>query len=638
MDKNTIIGFVLIAAILIGYSVYSQPSDEEIAQQIELAKRDSIETAKRIAAEKMKEKKELNNQKENLKDSTQLFFSALTGSAKDIILKNNKIELTVSTKGGTVNKAIIKNFTGHNIGKEDSNSVTLFEGKDQNLNFMLATKEDNIATKDLYFTPSEISDSTVTLTANASNGKAIVMKYTLGKDYMLHMAFKAVGMNGLFAPNYNMMDVDWYDKCRQQEKGFTFENRYSTLTYKEVEGDTDYLSETAEKRDENIEEALDWVAFKNQFFSTIMIAKDNFAKNSMLTSIPQEKGSGYLKEFQAKMKTPFDPSGIKASEFEFYYGPNDYRLLNNIEEESTFGKDLELQKLVYLGWPIVRWINRFFTIYVFDFLTKLGIPMGIVLILITLLLKAITFPLVKKSYMSSAKMRVLKPRLEEATKQYNKPEDQMQKQQAMMAEYAKYGVSPLSGCLPMLIQMPIWIAMFNFVPNAIQLRGQGFLWIDDLSTYDPIIEWNTNLWLIGDHLSLTCILFCVANVLYSFMTMRQQKDQMVGQQAEQMKMMQWMMYLMPVMFFFMFNDYSSGLNFYYFISLFFSAAIMWTLRKTTDDVKLLQILDARYKENKNNPKKVSGLAARLEAMQKQQAELQRKREELERKKKGLNHV
>ena len=638
MDKNTIIGFVLIAAILIGYSVYSQPSDEEIAQQIELAKRDSIEAAKRIAAEKMKEKKEVNNQKENLKDSTQLFFSALTGSAKDIILKNNKIELTVSTKGGTVNKAIIKNFTGHNIGKEDSNSVTLFEGKDQNLNFMLATKEDNIATKDLYFTPSEISDSTVTLTANASNGKAIVMKYTLGKDYMLHMAVKVVGINGLCAPNYNMMDVDWYDKCRQQEKGFTFENRYSTLTYKEVEGDTDYLSETAEKRDENIEEALDWVAFKNQFFSTIMIAKDNFAKNSMLTSIPQEKGSGYLKEFQAKMKTPFDPSGIKASEFEFYYGPNDYRLLNNIEEESTFGKDLELQKLVYLGWPIVRWINRFFTIYVFDFLTKLGIPMGIVLILITLLLKAITFPLVKKSYMSSAKMRVLKPRLEEATKQYNKPEDQMQKQQAMMAEYAKYGVSPLSGCLPMLIQMPIWIAMFNFVPNAIQLRGQGFLWIDDLSTYDPIIEWNTNLWLIGDHLSLTCILFCVANVLYSFMTMRQQKDQMVGQQAEQMKMMQWMMYLMPVMFFFMFNDYSSGLNFYYFISLFFSAAIMWTLRKTTDDVKLLQILDARYKENKNNPKKVSGLAARLEAMQKQQAELQRKREELERKKKGLNHV
>jgi len=227
--------------------------------------------------------------------------------------------------------------------------------------------------------------------------------------------------------------------------------------------------------------------------------------------------------------------------------------------------------------------------------------------------------------MSSAKMRVLKPKLDEATKQYDKPEDQMKKQQAMMQMYSQYGVSPLSGCLPMLIQAPIWIAMFNFVPNAIQLRRQSFLWIDDLSTFDPIIEWNTNIWGIGDHLSLTCILFCVANILYSYMTMRQQRDQMVGQQAEQMKMMQWMMYLMPLMFFFMFNDYSAGLNFYYFISLFFSAAIMFVLRKTTNDAKLLAILEARYKENKNNPKKQSGLAARLEAMQKQAEELQRQR-------------
>ena len=264
----------------------------------------------------------------------------------------------------------------------------------------------------------------------------------------------------------------------------------------------------------------------------------------------------------------------------------------------------------------------------------MNINMGIVLILITLLLKLITFPLVKKSYMSSAKMRVLKPKLDEATKQYDKPEDQMQKQQAMMTMYSKYGVSPLSGCLPMLIQMPIWIAMFNFVPNAIQLRGESFLWIQDLSTYDPIWEWHDSLWLIGDHLSLTCILFCVANVLYSIMTMRQQRDQMVGQQAEQMKVMQYMMYVMPVMFFFMFNDYSSGLNFYYFASLFFSAAIMWALRRTTNDEKLLAILEANYQENKNNPKKTSGLAARLEAMAKQQEEMKRRREELDRKRRG----
>ena len=345
-----------------------------------------------------------------------------------------------------------------------------------------------------------------------------------------------------------------------------------------------------------------------------------------MVSTPQEKGTGFLKHYQAELTTKFDPTGKEASEFEMYIGPNDFRLIQSVEEQSTFGKDLDLEQLVYLGWPLFRIINRWFTLYVFDFLTQFGFNMGIVLILITLLLKAITFPMVKKSYLSSAKMRVLKPKLDEATKQYNKPEDQMQKQQAMMQLYAQYGVSPLGGCLPMLIQMPIWIAMFNFVPNAIQLRRESFLWINDLSTYDPIVEWGTHIWGIGDHLSLTCILFCVSNILYSYMTMRQQRDQMVGQQAEQMKMMQWMMYLMPLMFFFMFNDYSAGLNFYYFISLFFSAAIMWTLRKTTDDAKLLAILEARYKENKNNPKKQSGLAARLEAMQKQAEELQRQRQ------------
>lgn len=624
MDKNTIIGFVLIAAVLIGFSWYSQPSAEEIAQQ---RIQDSITAvAKQRAEEQLKtaeQAKKENALNEAKSDTTAAFYNALNGTAKNIVLKNNKLELTLSTKGGTVQKAVIKGFKDRN----DNADVTLFDGKDQKLNFMMAGKETNIITDELYFTPSNITDSTVTMTAAAAEGKTLSINYLLGKDYMLHVSIQANGMSGMFAPNYKEMDVEWTDHCRQQEKGFTFENRYASLTYHFTDGGTDYLNEGKEYADEKVEDGIDWVAFKNQFFSAVMIAKDNFAQNALMTSIPQEKGSGYLKQYAAKLKTQFDPTGKQPTELEFYYGPNDFRLLQRIEKESTFGKDLEMQRLVYLGWPLFRIINRWFTLYVFDWLTSMNINMGIVLILITMLLKFITFPLVKKSYMSSAKMRVLKPKLDEATKQYNKPEDQMQKQQAMMAMYSKYGVSPLSGCLPMLIQMPIWIAMFNFVPNAIQLRGESFLWIGDLSTYDPIWEWNTNLWLIGDHLSLTCILFCVANVLYSMMTMRQQRDQMVGQQAEQMKMMQWMMYLMPVMFFFMFNDYSAGLNFYYFISLFFSAAIMWTLRKTTNDAKLLEMLEARYKENQNNPKKMSGLAARLEAMQKQAEEMKKMREQ-----------
>ena len=620
----------------------SPPSEEE---RREAFVRDSIQQVAREQYEaKAKEsarQKAIAAKQVALADTNALFHSALQGKAHRVVLKNDKVELTLNSKGAFVEKAVIKGYTGHDInqkdGSKDTPDLTLFDQKDNTLKFLLATKEANINTADLYFQPTQVTDTTVTFTAEASPGKYLTLKYWLGKDYLLHMNLSTQGMAGLFAPTYDKMDVQWTGKARQQERGFTFENRYATLTYHDVEGGTDNLSETSEEIDEPLEETIDWVAFKNQFFSAVMIAKDNFQEGALMTSIPQQKGSGYLKDYEAKMKTAFDPTGQKPSEFEFYYGPNDFRLLQKVQKQSTFNKDLEMERLVYLGWPLFRYINRFFTLYVFDFLQNY-FPMGVVLILITLLLKVITYPMVKKSYMSSAKMRVLKPKLEEATAQYNKPEDQMQKQQAMMAEYSKYGVSPLSGCLPMLIQMPIWIAMFNFVPNAIQLRGESFLWISDLSTYDPIVEWNTNIWLIGDHLSLTCILFCVANVAYSWLTMRQQRDQMVGQQAEQMKMMQWMMYLMPVIFFFMFNEYSAGLNFYYFISLFCSAAIMWTLRKTTNDEKLLQILEARYEQNKNNPKKVSGLAARMQALQeyqqREQEEIKRRREELERRKKG----
>jgi YidC/Oxa1 family membrane protein insertase len=622
MNKDTIIGFVLIAVVLIGFSWYNQPSAEEIeAARVQ----DSIESVmKEKAVQEQKiaqEKQQVAVDSAALSDTTALFHQAMNGTSQKVVLKNSKLELTLDTKGGVIKKAVIKDFKSID-GKQD---VTLFDEKDQNLNFMLAGKQDNIVTADLFFTPSEQTDSTVTMTAVAGNGGEISLKYQLGKDYLLNLSLQTKGLGNLFAPSYKEMEIEWNDHCRQQEKGFSFESRYTSLYYKEtMSGSTDKLSESSDKK-ETIEEELDWIAFRNQFFSVALISKDNFAANSTLSTVQDEKGSGYLKYFDAKLKTAFDPTGAKASEFEMYIGPNNFRLIKSVEEQSTFGKDLDLEQLVDLGWWLLRWINRWFTLYVFDWLTGLGLNMGIVLILITILLKVITFPMVKKSYMSSAKMRVLKPKFDEATKQYDKPEDQMKKQQEMMSLYSKYGVSPLSGCLPMIIQMPIWLAMFFFVPNAIQLRGESFLWMSDLSTYDPILEWGTNIWGIGDHLSLTCILFCGAQLVYTWFSMQQQKDQMVGAQAEQMKMMQWMMYIMPLMFFFIFNDYSSGLNFYYFISLFMSAAIMWTLRKTTNDEKLLAILEANYQANKNNPKKQSGLAARLEALQKQADEMQRQR-------------
>jgi len=625
MNKNTITGFILMAAVLFGYSWYIQPSEEQIAEQ---RKQDSIQNVLREKAEIAQKNKQMAKKQQAEAaakgDTTALFYQALNGKNQQLTLKNSKLQLTVNTHGGYVSGAKIMGFKSINGDKD----LTLFADKEQKLNFMLAGKQTNIVTADLFFTPSNHTDSTLTLTAQAANGGELVITYRLGQNYLVNMQMQTKGLDGIFAPNYNKVDIQWEGLCRQQEKGFTFENRYATLTYKEKNEDSNYINETEEVTDEPMEFAIDWLAFKDQFFSSVLIPKGDIAPNSQLSSYPQKKGSGYLKQYIAKFKTDFDPTGAVPTEMDMYFGPNDFQVLKAVDEECSFDKDLDMQTLVYLGWPIVRLINRWFTIYVFDWLTQWGFNMGIVLILITMLLKAITYPLVKKSYMSSAKMRVLKPKLDEATKQYNKPEDAMMKQQAMMQLYSQYGVSPLGGCLPMLIQMPIWVAMFNFVPNAIQLRGESFLWISDLSTYDPIVEWGFNIWGIGDHLSLTCVLFCVANVLYSIMTMRQQKDQMVGQQAEQMKMMQWMMYLMPLMFFFMFNDYAAGLNFYYFISLFFSAAIMWVLRKTTNDEKLLAILEAKYKENKNNPKKQqSGMAARLAAMQKQAEEMQKLREQ-----------
>ena len=635
MNKNTLIGFVLIAVVLVGFSWYSQPSQEEMRAQFVKDSLEQVAKQKAGQAAKIAAYKQQQAAKEQVAaDTTAIFYKALTGKAQDVVLQNTKLAVTLSTKGGTVTKAYIKNekgsrrYVGHNIadktGKSDDlGGVTLFSGKDQSLNYTLVAKEMNISTGDLFFEPTAVTDSTVTLTAEAGQGKSLIINYRLGSDYMLHVSLRTVGMAGLFDPNTTTLGVDWHEKVKEQERGFTFENRYARLDWKESEGGTDYISEAKTKK-ETTEEEIDWIAFKNQFFSAVMISKDNFQKGGQLESTLYDKKDQenqpvrYLKDLKAQVRTSFDPTGAKPSEFEFYYGPNDFYILKQVEKQSTFGKELDMQRIVYLGWPLFRYINRWFTLPVFTWLSDWGLPMGIVLILITILLKVITFPMVKKSYMSSAKMRVLKPKLDEATKQFNKPEDQMQKQQAMMAEYAKYGVSPLSGCLPMLIQMPIWVAMFNFVPNAIQFRGENFLWMSDLSTYDPIVEWSTNVMLIGDHLSLTCVLYTVAMVLYTWITMQMQKDQMVGQQAEQMKVMQWMMFLMPLMFFFIFNDYSSGLNFYYFVTLILSAGIMMVLRRTTNDAKLLAILEARYKENAKNPQKMKGLAARMQALQQMQ--------------------
>ena len=624
MDKNTIIGLVLMAAVLIGFSWYNTNQERNLQSN----------QTEQTTPQKATDNKQPNATTTLVKataDSTDIFYAATKEQTPKVVeLKNQKVSVKINTKGGAISEVRLNEYKSYkDFEAKKENPLLLYSNKDAGLNFKLDTKEGTLDFSNYYFTPINQTDSTVTMRLQASNGASIDVDYKLLTDnYLVNFTVKANGMQKYLPSTTQTIQMDWHDRVAQQEKGFYFENMYSTLTYKKHGDDTHKMSEN-ETKEESVTESVDWIAFKNQYFSSVLLAAEPM-KNVNVKSEQLEEGSGYLKNYSANMAATFDASGAKPSKFQFYFGPNNYRLLQKMDNYKVSEHDNDLQGLVYLGWPIVKWINRFFTLYVFDFFTRLGLPMGIVLLLITLLLRAIVYVPTRKSYLSSAKMRVLKPKIDEIAAKYPKQEDAMKRQQETMSLYSQYGVSPMGGCLPMLIQMPIWIAMFNFVPNAIELRQQSFLWADDLSTYDSLVSWNTNIWGLGNHLSLFCLLFCATNLLYSFMTMRQQRETMSGEQAQQMKMMQWMMMLMPLFFFFMFNKYSAGLNYYYFISLLFSALTMWYLRKTTDDKKLLAKLEANYQANKNNPnKKPSGLAARLEALQKQQEEMMKRQQEIQ---------
>ncbi len=618
MDKNTVTGFILIALVVIGFSWYSQPSKEELEA---MAQRDSIaavEQQKQAEAEKVEAETIAATPAQP--DSSALFFSQSNGEGQRIVLQNNKVKVALNSKGAVVEDAEI---IGYKSRRRDGD-VLILGKEDASMKLTLPLKQQNLSLSDLVFNIAEQTDSTVTFVAE-QEGKQLQVCYTLRPNaYMLDMNITSQGLEGLAMPGETALLLDWKAAVLQQEKGKDFENRYSSLTYKRQGKGVKKLSETSNDSKEP-EEPLEWIAFKNQFFSAVLIADKPMTKAALSSQMPNDDYAGYLKEYQAKAQIPFDVTGKEPTHLQMYLGPNDFHILKAHSKMTAYGSDADLDELVYLGWWIFRFINRWSILYVFDWLKTMGLPMGIVLFLLTVIVKVAVWPTQKKSYLSSAKMRVLKPKLDELGKQYPNPDQAMQKQQAMMQMYSQYGVSPMGGCLPMLIQMPIWIAMFNFIPNAIDLRGESFLWASDLSAYDDPIRWGTSLPLIGNHLSLFCILFSATNLINTWISMRQQQNQFTGEQAQQMKMMQWMMYLMPLMFFFWFNNYSSGLSYFYFISGLLNILTMWYLRMKTDDAKLLAGLEAYREQHKNDPKKVSGLQARLEALQKMQQEQAKRR-------------
>ena len=631
MDKNTWIGFGLIAAIVIGFSLINRPSKEELAARQRV--QDSVAVVRAMEQEAQLLSQQIAaEQAQTQEDATTAsaealaaqvaalygpFAPAAQGEEGTITLENEKVRVQIAKRGGRIAKAELKEYKAYG---DSVNDLCLFQGEESSLSFTLITNNSRIlSTENLYFTSvSQSTDNegntTLIMRLNTSIEDCYMdFVYTLpADDYMVNMTIAPHNMHLALAQNMASLEMHWNQLIPQQEKGRKFEEKYAQLQYMFVGGDIEKLSEM--KADRAKESArLKWIAYKDQFFSTVLIAGDGF-ESTQMESTPMNAQSRHIKEYKTTASLPFDITGKKHVALKYYLGPNHYNTLKAYDKEVESSEKLHLNELVPLGWKLVSWINKALVIPMFDLFMSWGLHIGIVILLMTLVIKLIILPFVWASNKSSAKMRVLKPQLDEINAKYP-PEKMQERQQATMALYQKAGVSPMSGCLPMLFQFPVLMAMFWFLPTAIELRGQSLFWADDLSTYDAIITWNTPIPLFGTHLSLFCLIMTVVNIVYTHITMQSQS------QGQEMKMMKWMMYLMPLMFLFFFNDYAAGLSYYYFVSLLMTILQTMIFRWTTDDKKVLAEMEANAK--KKGTQKKSGFAARLEAMQREQQRLAR---------------
>ncbi len=630
MDKNTWIGFALIAAIIVGFSFINRPSKEELAERQRI--QDSIAVAKAAEWEAQQIAAQITQQLESETNSNTVtseqmaqqvaavygaFAPATQGEEGYVTLENEKIRIAIAKRGGRVAKAELKEYKAYG---DSINPLCLFQNDESSLSFTLVTNTNRVlATQNMYFSVANQStdaegNSTLTMRLNTNIEDCYMdFVYTLpANDYMLGMSIQAHNMQLALAQNMSSLEMIWKQSIPQQEKGRKFEEKYAQLQYMFVGGDIEKLSEMkADRAKESTR--IKWIGYKDQFFSTVMIAADGFESTEM-ESTPAGAHTHYIKDYQTKTSLPLDITGKKSTDLKYYLGPNHYNTLKAYDKDVDSQDKLHLNELVPLGWKIVAWINKIIVIPMFDLFTSWGLHIGIVILLMTLVIKLILLPFVFASNKSSAKMRVLKPQLDEINAKYP-PEKMQERQQATMALYQKAGVSPMSGCLPMLFQFPVLMAMFWFLPTAIELRGQSLFWADDLSTYDAIITWNTPIPLFGTHLSLFCLIMTVVNILYTHITMQSQS------QGQEMKMMKWMMYLMPLMFLFFFNDYAAGLSYYYFVSLLMTIIQTMIFRWAIDDKKVLAEMEANAK--KKGTQKKSGFAARLEAMQREQQRLAR---------------
>ena len=547
------------------------------------------------------------------------FASSMTGTEQIVKLRSDSLEVEVSTKGGVITRAKLLGYKAYNAPQ-----VEVFTPEDNQYGFVLSNNTQRFETQNFYFTPDQVTDSSVVMKLDLGGGATWGLKYTLERgSYMVRMEMVQSGMNQIIPLNINTVDLNWHQKMARHEEGKMFEERNSAIYYKYAGegGDVEYTKESGDD-DKDIKDRLKWISTKNQFFSAVLIADSVFSGAHLESREIKKEAADYqthLKVMDIRTTIPYASDKANPANFYFYFGPNRYKLLSSYDKYSP-NEDLKLTKLIPLGWKLFRWINTGIIIPVFNWLGSFISNYGIIILILTILIKLVLSPLTFKSYMSQAKMRVLNPDIAAINEKYPGQENAMKRQQKTMELYSLAGANPMGGCLPMLLQMPILIAMFTFFPSCIELRGQAFLWAKDLSAPDKIWEWTTQIPFItnyfGNHISLFCLLMTVTNIGYTYLTMQSQQSQ---QSVPGMKAM---MYLMPLMFLVFFNNYASGLSYYYFISLLITIGQTYLCRAFVSEEKVR----AQIAANKAKPRKKSGMMARLEEAQRRQQEMLKEQE------------
>lgn len=643
MDKKSIIGIAVVALLFFGFAYFNTQEQKKYQEEmaawqayqdsVALATRPVVPAADSVAltaggqdpeqaAEAARERR--------VAALGEYLAAARDGEEREFVVENDVMAVTFSTRGGQIRDVLLKDYTKYAPRGERNIPVSLMDPATArfDLSFFVKNGLNNVKvnTMEYVFTPSAVETTAdgaraVRMRLPISETAALEYEYliydtkTPARDYLVDFDVRLVNMAAEMA-NQTSIGIDWSNTSYQNERGFKNENMYTTVAYRfPGESSIEELSMSDEERSKEITTSVNWVAFKQHYFSSVFIAPQNlsYADVGFTTAQP---GSGYIKDFSARMTVPYTAQ-TTGYDFAFYFGPNEYSILKKVGDTDARDGDLYLERLIPLGWGIFGWINRWCVIPVFDFLRNYIPSFGIIILILAVLVRLVISPLTYKSYVSMAKMRLIKPQVDELAKKYPKQEDAMKRQQATMELYKKAGINPMGGCIPMLIQMPILIAMFRFFPASIELRGQSFLWAGDLSSYDSVLNLPFSIPFYGDHVSLFALLMALSTFGYSYYSYQQtasSQPQMAG-----MKFM--MLYLMPLMLLFWFNDYSSGLCYYYLLSNLLTIGQTLIIRRMVDDTKIQAIMQANAARKSNGKK--SKFQQRYEELLRQQEAQQR---------------